>query len=583
MITIKSKLAYRSAYIALSAIIIFSLLIFYLPTTAKAVDLSLNGVSARAQMGTIQNWNAQLDFYPGDHPGIQDNGGNYDFLPYWSTSQIVVYDSNGAQVAFAQFNWDGLILDGSPHFLVAANQYDGQYYFLPNPAASTDVGYGYGFGSSWSPYPGGTGIGYGYGFQVGNTPSGYGFFDHDWEVSAGYGPVYSGTGIGLDPDPLLKFEPPGPRYQINFLTGSLPLGDYTARLIVNTPDGGYPEKCFLSDLYDFEVVNDPPYNTGPATYSPPKPNLGGGFDDDCVATENITIQSDDGDITITIPEGCLSCYDGVPLEDISIDKVTDPPAPPPDSNFIGLNYDFGPDGATFEPPIEIIIEFDPALIPAGSDLDDLSLAYYDEGPPGEWVELGAEDIVIVIDPVTGMGTITAKISHFTYFSTLVHRAPASFAASNLSIAPSEVDIAESVTISAKITNTGDLAGEYDIVLKINGEQASQERLSLEGGSSKTVTYTSVQGKPGTYSVSLNGLSGKFTVRPVSTEPIIITAPPIPPLTVEYPKPTPPAPVPTPTPPAGFGPVSWWVILIIVAASVVFVFGSLWLLVFRRRA
>ena len=568
MITIKSKLAYRSIYIAISAIIIFSLLIFYLPLTAKAVNLSLNGVSSSTTKGSIEMWMAQFDFYPDTHPGIADTGGDYDFLPYWSEFRIIIYDSNGAQVAFARFNWDGRILSGSPHFLMASNEYDGHYYFLPNPAASTDVGYGYGYGGNfWS------GVGYGYGFQPGDLdPPGYGVFDHTWgsgeyldgEYWKGYGPMNQS---GSD----LLFEPPGPRYQINFNNTGLPLGDYTARLEVHAPDISDPYKHFLSDSYNFQIELPPAIHPVlPAGGPPPPGNVEDVVNSKGVFTDNASVRS--LGIEINIPEGTEGLVDGEPITDVTIDPVS-PPAPPEGSTFIGMDFDLGPSGAEWDPAIAIT--FSPDDIPPGAT----TVAYFDTDT-GEWVELATEDIVFNPD-----GSITAYVTHFTYFSVLVRQNPASFSASGLSITPSEVDIAEPVTISAKVTNTGDLAGELDVILKINGVEVSYETVSLNSGSSQTLTFTTVQGKAGKYAVSLNGATGSFTVRPVSTEATIITAPPIPPLTVEYPsQPAPAPPTPTPTgalPPTGA--VSWWVILVIAVASVVVVGGSLWLLVFRRGA
>jgi len=551
---IKSKLAFRCVYIALSAIIIFSLLIFYLPTTAKAVNLSLGGVRSGVYQGSTESWVAQFDFNPGTHPSIQGAGGDYDFLPSWSDFRIVVYDSSGAQVAFANFGWYGEILSASSHFLLTQNMQDGKYYFIPNPPASTEVGYGYGFYEYFY-----SGIGYGWGFQPGDIPyPGYGFFAHDWPTIEGYGPMYdyqSVDGLGL-------FEFPGPRYQINFWTGSLHAGEYKVRLIVNTPDTGDEEKCFLSDYYNFTLAVKPESGSwSPGAGAPPPGNV-----EDL--GDNVTIKHKKVGIDIGAGTTCTTA-DGKPLKNITIDEVSDPPAPPEGSNFIGLNYDLGPAGAQFDPAIGIT--FLPDEIPPGA----VTIAYYD--PDTGWVELATENIVFNPD-----GTITAYVTHFTYFSVLLRQAPASFTASGLSITPAEVDIAESVTISAKVTNTGDLAGKYDLILKINGVEVSHEMISLDGDSSQTVTFVTIQGKAGTYTVSLNGLSGKFTVRPV-TEQVIIKAPPIPPLKVEYPKPTPPAPAPTPTPPPGYGPTSWWVILIIAVAAVVVIGGSLWLLVFRRGA
>jgi hypothetical protein len=80
---IKRNTAFKSLYIALIAIIVFSLLIFYLPITASAVNLSIDGVRSDIASADIESWIAQFDFYPPDHPYFADNGILGDFLPYW--------------------------------------------------------------------------------------------------------------------------------------------------------------------------------------------------------------------------------------------------------------------------------------------------------------------------------------------------------------------------------------------------------------------------------------------------------------------------------------------------------------------
>ena len=45
--------------------------------------------------------------------------------------------------------------------------------------------------------------------------------------------------------------------------------------------------------------------------------------------------------------------------------------------------------------------------------------------------------------------------------------PAAFVASDLSITPARVGIGKEVTISALVTNTGDLSGSYKVTLKVD--------------------------------------------------------------------------------------------------------------------
>jgi hypothetical protein len=57
---------------------------------------------------------------------------------------------------------------------------------------------------------------------------------------------------------------------------------------------------------------------------------------------------------------------------------------------------------------------------------------------------------------------------------------AEFVASNLTITPAEAEEAEPVTITANITNIGDLEGTYDANLTINGLVTQNQTLIVPG-------------------------------------------------------------------------------------------------------
>jgi len=119
--------------------------------------------------------------------------------------------------------------------------------------------------------------------------------------------------------------------------------------------------------------------------------------------------SEDGLLSIHIEKGTVALgADGKRLDTLEVVIVDDPPAPPEDSSIVGLPYDFGPDGATFDPPMALTWQYDPDDLPEGVSEETLTLAYYDVGT-GEWVELEC-----VVDTETN--TVTASISHFTVFA-----------------------------------------------------------------------------------------------------------------------------------------------------------------------
>jgi hypothetical protein len=148
------------------------------------------------------------------------------------------------------------------------------------------------------------------------------------------------------------------------------------------------------------------------------------------------------------------------------------------------------------------------------------------------------------------------------FSTLAGAAV--FAASELSISPSEVYTGETVTISVLINNTGDGAGSYTVTLKINGVVEATKDITLNAGASQEVTFSTVKDVAGSYSVEVNGLSGSFIVK---EKPALPTTPP------------PSAPVPTPTPPVAPG-INWHLLWSIIGGVVIV--GLIIFLVVRRR-
>ena len=89
--------------------------------------------------------------------------------------------------------------------------------------------------------------------------------------------------------------------------------------------------------------------------------------------------------------------------------------------------------------------------------------------------------------------------------------PATFDTSSLSISPTEVDIGGTVTISVLVANTGDLSGSYRVTLMINNVVVATKYVTLAGGASQEVTFTTVKDVVGTYAVNVDGLSGTFVV------------------------------------------------------------------------
>jgi len=139
-------------------------------------------------------------------------------------------------------------------------------------------------------------------------------------------------------------------------------------------------------------------------------------DEDGVVQSTIEATSADGKLTITIPEGTTALdEDGNPLTSLTAEVDPSPHDPPEDDHIIGLAYDFGPDGATFKPPVTITWSYDPDDLPDDVDEKDLVVAFYDEAE-GKWVEFKCE-----VDTVNNV--ITVSVPHFTTFAVIGRVAP----------------------------------------------------------------------------------------------------------------------------------------------------------------
>jgi hypothetical protein len=315
-----------------------------------------------------------------------------------------------------------------------------------------------------------------------------------------------------------------------------------------------------------------------------------------VVTQDILAVSPDGLVVVEVPQGTEALTaEGQPLEYIGVVEVEEPPAPPSNMPIIGMAYDFGPDGATFDPPVTITVEYDVALLPEGVAEEDLVIAYFDV-ETGEWIELAG-----VVDPIAH--TVTAQVSHFTRFAVLGPvAAPAAFALSNLGVAPAEVEEGDTVTVTVDVVNTGELEGGYTVTLLVNGAAEAAREITLAGGATTSVTF-SLAKDAGSYQVEVGGLMGSFQVTAAPTPtptptpmpgatPTYTTIPtptatptPVPtPILLVAPPPTAPPPtapavsLPTPAPAGGLG--GWWALIAV--AIVVLIGGGGAFYTLRRR-
>ena len=143
---------------------------------------------------------------------------------------------------------------------------------------------------------------------------------------------------------------------------------------------------------------------------------------------------------------------------------TEVPPPPKGGEIIGLAYEFGPEGAAFDPAITLKMIYDPALVPSGINEGDLKIGYWDGS---QWQVLDS-----TVDPPNR--TITAQISHFNVYA-VISVPPATFTLLSINISPDRLNPGDPVTIQAVVSNIGGSPGIYTAVLKVNGTQEGQQK------------------------------------------------------------------------------------------------------------
>ena len=89
------------------------------------------------------------------------------------------------------------------------------------------------------------------------------------------------------------------------------------------------------------------------------------------------LQTQDNKVTLQITSGTrMQKAAGQSLLSMTATLSQSPPQPPP-LGAIVLAYDFGPDGATFNPAITMTMSYNPNTLPKGASESDLFIAYWD--------------------------------------------------------------------------------------------------------------------------------------------------------------------------------------------------------------
>lgn len=228
-------------------------------------------------------------------------------------------------------------------------------------------------------------------------------------------------------------------------------------------------------------------------------------------------------LSVNIPDGTEAFdADGNALDDVSI-KVIKAHDIPESMLAVSRVYEVAPSGATFDPPITLSLEYDSDSVPAGVDIDELTVAWFDV-EAGAWTPLTS-------DVDEGDGIVSAEVSHFSEFCVL-SPAPASasglsavsgtlltspgFSLSQLDVSPSSVSAGETVSVSVLAHYEGASAeGMSQVVLRVDGAVVDEQQVKLSAGDSAEVTFAFTATADGPHEIDVNGLLTGFSVTPAA--------------------------------------------------------------------
>jgi len=227
--------------------------------------------------------------------------------------------------------------------------------------------------------------------------------------------------------------------------------------------------------------------------------------------EPLEVSSADNKVTISLGKDA-SCLDkeDYRLSTITISEQTDWPSVPEDYDIIGTAYEFRPAGAKFDPALTLTLSYDDNDVPQYISEEDVYITYYD-ATDENWVPLTSQ-----VD--TENNIVAAPVSHFTTFAIMgaaVSPTPANFSVTSLDLSSEQVEPGQEVLVTVNVTNIGGCEGSYILNLTINGAVEQTKTVTLAPLASDTVTFTVTKEEPGTYTISVDGLTKEFSVAAVA--------------------------------------------------------------------
>jgi len=232
--------------------------------------------------------------------------------------------------------------------------------------------------------------------------------------------------------------------------------------------------------------------------------------------ESLTLTDPDGHFVIEVGSGSkIVSSDGRPLTRMEVKEVEKFVAPPRKTVTLSSVYkvtgyieEVEVPMINFDPSAELTILYDPRDLPENAFAPYIANYTEETG----WAQLEAPP-----GSLFEIGKARALIHHASWFGVIAKLSlpppplPAEFRISDLTINPERSQLGNPVIINLNITNTGEVAGSYEMYLIIDGIVRAVKEITLAGQSIETVSFEVSNLAAGKHQVKIAGLTGEFQI------------------------------------------------------------------------
>ena len=141
----------------------------------------------------------------------------------------------------------------------------------------------------------------------------------------------------------------------------------------------------------------------------------------------------------------------------------------------------------------------------------VSLEINDEEVEGIDVELSAGQSEEITFSYTAKDAGLNSVELYGLSGTFNVIRPAKFEWASLTLTPSEIEAGNTVAITTDVCNKGDVNGTCTAVLSVNDETVEEEIIDIKAGETKQVSFSFTADNPGTYDITVNGVTGILEV------------------------------------------------------------------------